>query len=146
MYSKHMPKSLRGHSCLLAQTNSTFCVRASVLRAFSTRMFDERLGWTDCDWASWRTGLAVMLWRGVWCDDEDEVVAGRWRARVRERRVSHLVLAIRMERLTRSTWGSSARGTGGEWGALFAVSAPAVSPPLLGCDISDSKFGESTDI
>lgn len=38
------------------------------------------------------------------------VVAGGWRTRVRERRVSHLALAIRMERLlTQSTWGSDAR-------------------------------------
>lgn len=73
----------------------------------------------------------------------------RWlaggRARIRVRRVSHLALAILMERLTRSTWGSDAQGTGGEWGALSAVSAPSVSP-LRECEKSNSKLGERTDI
>lgn len=112
-------------------------------RACSTR---SGLGWTDGDWASWRTGSAVMLWRGVWCDEEDGVVAGRWRARMRERRVSHLALASLMERGWVGAPEDRTRGgPAGQWGAVLAASAPAVSPPLLGCDRSDSKFGKSTE-
>lgn len=65
-----------------------------------------------------------------WCCEEGCDVTmrmARWlaggRARTRVRRVSHLALAILMERLTRSTWGSDARRTGGERTARLTAAA-----------------------
>lgn len=128
------------------------CVRATLWTAqWCARVLDAH-GRRGVDWGGRTvTGRRDARARQWCCEEGCDVTMRmvRWlaggRARIRVRRVSHLALAILMERLTRSTWGSDARRTGGEWGALSAVSARSVSP-LRECEKSNSKLGERTDI
>lgn len=140
-------KTFGGRSFLLARTSLTF-LRAGQWCARSWRACsDER--WIGVDWR-WlgvvTHGLGSdavnrgVMWRCGWCGGWP--VAGAHTGEARESSgARHPDGEADSEHLR-----IGRARTGVEWGALFAVSAPAVSPPLLGCDKSDPKFGESPDI